>query len=90
MNLMERREIYKRAVKKFGFKAQFLAAIEELAELQVEIAKELNGKRPDITNLIDEVADVKIMIEQIEYMLNIDVSVNARILKKIDKLKGYL
>lgn len=54
------------AVQFFGLEKQMTKAIEECGELIVAIAK------MDINNIAEEVADVKIMLDQIEIMLGLD------------------
>lgn len=51
----------------YGFKAQAEKAIEEMAELIVEIKHHDN-----YTNMIEELADVKIMIDQLIYLVRKD------------------
>lgn len=52
--------IFKKAIEKFGIDNQVLKAIEELAELIRALV------RPDIKNLREEIADVKIILSQLE------------------------
>ena len=54
------------AVKHFGVETQMRKAIEECGELIVAIAKN------DTPNIAEEVADVRIMLDQIEIILGID------------------
>lgn len=54
------------AVEHYGLKQQMTKAIEECGELIVAIAKN------DLPNIAEEVADVRIMLDQIEIMLGID------------------
>lgn len=54
------------AIQFFGLKRQMTKAIEECGELIVAIAKD------DLPNIAEEVADVRIMLDQIEIMLGID------------------
>jgi len=65
MNYSDRVEVYKALWYKLGTYHQVAASIEELSELVVELSKlfqeELNTPR-----LLDELADAKIMIEQLE------------------------
>lgn len=88
-NLKHRKEIYLMALNKFGSNAQLIKATGELSELLVEVAKYANGKG-NITNLIDEIADAKIMIEQIEFIFGFRGEIESRIDTKLEKLKGYL
>lgn len=60
----------------YGFDAQAEKAIEEMAELIVAIKnlKKLDGNEADyLVNFIEELADVKIMIEQLIYLNDKDV-----------------
>ena len=54
------------AIEHYGVKDQMIKAMEECAELIVAIAKN------DLPNIAEEIADVRIMIDQIEIILGID------------------
>lgn len=84
-----RRDVYSVAREVFGSQAQLIKAVEELSELTVEVAKAVNGKFK-LDNLVDELADVKIMIEQIEYMTGTTDQVENRMATKIEKLREYI
>lgn len=62
--------IFKELIDKYGDK-QVIVAIEELSELQKELCKYLRGKG-NIENITEELADVQIMIEQMQMLFNID------------------
>lgn len=80
-----RKRVYQRAVSKYGEELQLIVAMEELSELQKEICKFLrgNGNRD---HLLEEVADVKIMIEQVEMIFDFTYSVNAAMCEKVERL----
>lgn len=65
----------KTIAKHFGFQAQAEKAIEEMAELMVEI-KHLNSRSEnsayDYVRFIEELADVKIMIDQLVFLVRQD------------------
>jgi len=65
----QRRQVYVLAQKQWGKKAQMEMAQEEATELALAIRKQIR-KNDDITfaNLVEEVADMEIMIEQIDLM----------------------
>ena len=91
-NLNYRESIYKQAFIKFGENSQIACAIEEMSELNVELCKLLNGKQefnnPDhLAKLIDELADVSIMLEQIQYQWKLRNLVTDRVLIKIERLR---
>lgn len=60
-------EVHKRilqlAIEKYGEENQIKKAIEEMAELTCLLARE--KERVDIVDLITEIADVRIMVEQL-------------------------
>lgn len=59
----------------FGFQAQAEKAIEEMAELMVEIRhlkKRSEHAADDYTRFIEELADVKIMIDQLTFLVRQD------------------
>ena len=62
---------YERAVKVWGKKAQMLQVIEEMSELTKEILKNVNREKENIAEIIEETADVEIMLEQLKYCYNI-------------------
>ena len=73
MNISE--EI-KKIAEHYGYEAQSNQLIEECAELIQAINKHLRDKEWDneqiaLENLIEEIADVEIMLEQIKYLLQI-------------------
>lgn len=90
MDKLKRLEIYDKAECEWGRQSQMIAAIEELSELSVEIAKMLNKKRQTDTAIIDELADASIMIEQIIHMHALNDDVNKRINYKLERLKNKL
>ena len=69
---------------------QLIVALEELSELQKEITKNLR-KKSNIDNLIEEIADVQIIIEQLKYYFNIpEESVNEVMDYKLERTKKIL
>ena len=76
--------VYERALKTWGKNIQMLQVIEEMSELTKEILKNVNRKKDNIAEIIEETADVEIMLEQLKYCYNIHKQVEAY---KADKLK---
>lgn len=70
----------------YGFEKQAVILIEELSELTKETCKLL---RDDTSisgrEIIEEIADVEIMLEQIVYLLNCREGVNRMRRRKIDR-----
>lgn len=80
----------KAAVSKYGHEAQRRQLLEELAELQVAV---LHHQREKATkaDVITEMADVTIMLAQLQVMLDIDNDVLEReIRRKLDRLADKL
>ena len=82
----ERTKVYESAIKHWGADAQALKAIEELAEVIVEIAKWWNNIG-DIEHMAEETADATIMLEQLRLMHDINGKVNAYMDEKIERLQ---
>lgn len=71
MELEKRNEVYLKAIKKWGAKAQLEMAQEEATELALSIRKEIRrNDEESFGNLVEEIADMEIMIEQINLMYN--------------------
>lgn len=66
------------AIEYFGIDAQMTKAIEECGELIVAIAK------GDFPNTAEEVADVGIMLDQIEIMMGLDIGLIRE--RKLERL----
>lgn len=76
-------------IKKNGTDAQIVVAIEELSELIKELTKHLRDKG-DINRISEEMADVKIMMKQLDIMFGNRVQVLTWQDKKIDRLAERL
>lgn len=77
-------ELYKRTISVWGKEPQMLQVIEEMSELTKEILKNVNRKKDNIAEIIEEAADVEIMLGQLKYCYNIDKQVADY---KAEKLK---
>lgn len=85
----EEKIVLKELVEKFGDK-QVVVAIEELSELQKELCKHLRGKI-NIENVIEEMADVYIMLSQMQMLFKIDnIEIEELIKEKIQRTKERL
>ena len=82
----KRKKIYEDALIRFGRHNQLVVAIEEMSELQKEICKYFRHEGKD-QDLIEEVADVSIMLEQIIFMFDIEDDVKKVMDEKIQRLK---
>lgn len=82
----QRKTVYEEAIAHYGPESQIWIAVEEMAELMKELAK---GHRPGGTTaeaLVDEIADVTIMMEQLRILFNINQPVQDRIDYKVRRL----
>ena len=83
-------DILKKAIRHYGVENQMAQSIEELAELIVAINKCLRYK-DDIearNNLVEEIADVLIMIDQLKIIVNIkDYEIECYRRYKLDRLE---
>lgn len=85
---MHPNEVTIKAVQKYGREHQITKAIEEMAELMNELAKS-QDKRTTTEKVIDEIADVKIMLKQLEYIYG-QFKVEKRFMEKINRLERLL
>ena len=83
-------EILKKAIATWGKNAQLLMVLEEMSELQKEILKHVNRGKDNIDEIIDETADVEIMLEQLKFIFDIHQAVKDRIPVKLEKVKARL
>ena len=58
--------VLKRALDTWGEQPQMLMVVEEMAELTKEILKNVSRKKNNISEIIEETADVEIMLEQLK------------------------
>lgn len=89
MTIEERREIYKEAIEKNGTEGQVIVCIEELSELTKELTKFLRGKG-DIERIADEIADVRITVEQMVMIFECASDVASHMDLKVRRLEARL
>ena len=85
MTEINEKELYKRALRFWGKDPQMLQAIEEMSELIKEILKNVNRQKDNVAEIIEETADVEIMLGQLKYCYGITDKVKAY---KAEKLKS--
>ena len=73
-------KILKMIIEKYGKNKQVGQTIEEMAELTVELNKNINRNKENETEIILEIADVEIMLAQLILIYDIDP----------DKLQGAI
>ena len=86
MNIQERNKLYKRIQEKFGTDIQLIIAIEEMSELTKELTKAIRGYDKQV-NFIEEIADVRIMLEQSEIIFDCHNEVCKQIDLKLNNPK---
>lgn len=86
---MKKKDVYNKAKQAYGIDAQVTKAVEELSELIKELSKFLLDDG-NMEHISEEMADVKIMIEQIELILENKEAVKAVKKAKIRRLSDRL
>lgn len=81
--------IQKQAVQKYGKEKQIVVAIEELAELSKELCKELRGMGNQ-EHIAEEMADVKIMLEELDIIFGNTNKVLGYKISKLERLRERL
>lgn len=86
------RVIYQLAVEKWGVVSQIHMCSEEMSELNKELMKVIREGESEsrITSIVDEIADVMIMIEQMVFCFDIRDEVIARKEFKLARLEGLV
>lgn len=98
MNREERDKLYDRAVIKWGEEGQLFQMIEEMAELIVAINKYrrmitdmAQNSKGVMEHLYEELADVKLCLEQMEFMFgkeNVDKALEIKLQKFLGQLNN--
>jgi hypothetical protein len=84
------KHILNEAINTFGEDMQLNVAVEEFSELTKEICKHKRGA-DNKQNIIEEMADCRIMLEQMKIIFGInDISLSREIHRKIERLKNTL
>ena len=82
----ERREVYAKAINRYGVDKQMTKAIEEMSELTKELCK-LKVGGGSIYNIAEEIADVTIMLEQLRIIFDVNDEVCKQMDNKILRLE---
>lgn len=81
-------EIYRATLEKWGAEGQYDQAVEECAEL-ITVLKHFRRGKADAAAVINELADVTLMVGQLSYMFG-EAEVQKAIGVKLKKLGGLL
>lgn len=88
--MIKGKRILERAIATYGVDAQKIMIFEEMSELQKEICKDTRGAN-NREAIIEETADVLIMIEQLKIMHHITDEELEEVMKfKVDRLEKRL
>ena len=82
--------LFHKALEQWGLQTQIYKTFEEIAELNVELARGLIERSLDPDKVADEIADVYIMLHQLAYGLGINEGVNERVNYKMERLVKIL
>lgn len=83
----DRDQLYKKAFDKYGSISQYTVAIEEMAELTKEIVKYVFKDGGNLNELLEEIADVEIMVEQLKLLTNSTHLIGAMKKIKLERLE---
>lgn len=82
---MTRDEILKNALKHYGANSQRIVAIEEMSELIKELCKVARCEE-NIAHIAEEIADVRIMLDQMEILFDCRKQVELMESEKLERL----
>ena len=82
--------VLKRALHTWGEQAQMMMVVEEMSELMKEILKNVNSGKDNLAEIIEETADVEIMLEQLKENYQIADKVEAYKSEKIKLIERRL
>lgn len=83
--IISQKEQLQEIINNYGHESRKAMLFEEMAELQKEVCKELRGKG-DIQHITEEMADVNIMLQQMQLIYGItDEQVEQVVQKKIER-----
>lgn len=86
--MMKYKQIYQKTLDKWGREAQFDQAVEECAEL-IAVLKHWRRGKVNEEQVVDELADVWLMVGQLVYMFG-EQRVASAVEQKVDKLEKLL
>lgn len=87
---MDKTEIYKKALDRWGPQLQKVVAIEEFAELIKEISHDIRWNGGNVERIVEEMADAEIMLEQLKAVFNVELQISKEKEKKLFRLQAIL
>jgi NTP pyrophosphatase (non-canonical NTP hydrolase) len=85
---MDLDDIYRATLQKWGAEGQYDQAVEECAEL-IAVLKHYRRGKADAAAVINELADVRLMVGQLTFMFG-EGEVERAVAAKLEKLQGLL
>jgi hypothetical protein len=87
-------ELIQTIAKRYGKEKQVLQAVEEMAELQKELIKNVNRNKDNKKEIILEIADVEIMLMQLVDIYNIEPNkligaMEYKLLRQKERIERY-
>lgn len=82
--------VLKRALQTWGGQAQMLMVVEEMSELTREILKNVNRGKDNVAAIVEETADVEIMLEQLKENYGIAERVTVYKAEKLKQIERRL
>jgi NTP pyrophosphatase (non-canonical NTP hydrolase) len=94
-NLQNDRLKLQQIANKYGIENQMIQAIEEMAELIQALCKQWKSKNTEPSqNIMEETADVTIMLKQLTYLFDcqkqVDNYKNIKINRQIERMRGHI
>lgn len=89
MKRMTKDEILKSAIERYGNTYQLIISMEEMAELTKELSKFLRGAHNEDA-IAEEIADVRIMLDQLEIMFDCAGAAAVYEAAKVERLRRRL
>lgn len=90
---MDKKDIYSNAIIIYGIYWQMVKAVEEMAELQKELCKKIigvsidsRGSTNNLSKIAEEIAGVRIMLEQVEKYYKLEKEIETIQEKKLKRL----
>lgn len=84
------KNIYDRAIERWGEEFHIVLAVEELSELIQALCRRYRGRVDNASSVPEEIADVRIMIEILETMLDCSEETRTHYIGKLRRLEERL
>ena len=82
--------IMQKAIQHYDIKTEIIVCIEELSELTKELTKRLRDSEHSVYGIIEETADVSIVLDEIKLIFGISAGVESVRAEKLKRLEGRI